>query len=148
MRVNFRHAAWIVMLFVLALVLTGCAKEQKEARLEVAEHEFVIRREDPDTYVIDARGVIRNTGEVDVKNVEVTGYCRSCGEQIVGGKWFVSQYEKMEHQKDVIAYLPAGGREEFEFEEVAFYPIHRVKTPPEGLPEGLEIVIESYEVAE
>ncbi|MFW6011460.1 MAG: hypothetical protein ACOC8R_00090 [Desulfosalsimonas sp.] len=98
--------------------------------------------------MIDAKGVIKNVGKVDVKNVEVTGYCNSCREEILDGEWFVSSYEKMSHQKDVISHLPAGGQAEFEFEEVAFCGVNRTKEAPTELPEGLEISIESYEVAE
>ena len=133
-------------------VSSGCAKEQKQVQLEVTEHEYTIRKESEDSniYTLDAKGTIRNSGEADVKNVTVTAYCRSCGEQIVNGEWFVSEYDKMSHQKDVISYLAAGASEDFEFEEVAFYPAPAGVPKPEGVPEDeeFEVVIESYKVVE
>ncbi|MFP4256935.1 MAG: hypothetical protein ACLFMN_07100 [Desulfobacterales bacterium] len=138
--------------FFLALIaaffLWGCAEEPKEAELEVADAEFSIREDHENHYVVDAKGVIKNVGEVDVKNVEVTGYCRSCREEIIDGEWFVSGYEKMSNQKDVISRLPAGGQAEFEFEEVAFCAVNRTKEAPTELPEEIDISIESYETAE
>ena len=143
---NKPFSAVILVSFIAALSLSGCAGEQKEAQLEVVDSEFSMRHEAGHDYVIDAKGVIRNVGDTDVRNVEVTGYCRSCDERIIDGQWFVSDYEKMEHQKDVIGYLPAGGQETFEFEEVAFYSVDKSKKEPDALPEDLEISIESYEV--
>ncbi|MCF8109985.1 MAG: hypothetical protein K9J85_00705 [Desulfobacteraceae bacterium] len=145
-RTNFILGIFVLLL--AALCLWGCAAEPEEAKLEVADTEFSIRLEHEYHYVIDAKGVIRNVGEVDVKNVEITGYCTSCREEILDGEWFVSSYEKMPHQKDIISNLPAGGQAEFEFEEVAFCAVNRKKQAPTELPEGLEISIESYEIAE
>ncbi|MFW5908389.1 MAG: hypothetical protein ACOCR8_02015 [Desulfosalsimonas sp.] len=137
----------LIVFFVLALFgvvwLAGCG--DKEAALEVSDYEFFIEKSGDD-YVLNAKGTIANKGEVDVKNVEVTGYCRSCREEIVGNEWFVSDYAKMDHQKNVIASLPAGARENFEFEEVAFFS-PRMDRVPEDHPEDIEISIESYEIA-
>ncbi|MCF8110131.1 MAG: hypothetical protein K9J85_01445 [Desulfobacteraceae bacterium] len=137
----------LIVFFVLVLFgvawLAGCG--EKEALLEISDYEFSIEKSESD-YVVNAKGTIVNKGEVDVKNVEVTGYCRSCSEEIVGNEWFVSDYAKMEHQKDVIASLPAGASENFEFGEVAFFS-PRMDKVPEDLPESLEISIESYEIA-
>ncbi|MFW5937195.1 MAG: hypothetical protein ACOCS6_03970, partial [Desulfosalsimonas sp.] len=116
--------------------------------LEVVDSDFSIREADEGSFVVDAKGVIKNVGQVDVKEVEVTGYCRSCGEEVIDGQWFESDYEKMEHQKDVISHLSAGSEEEFEFEEVAFCMMHKSQERPKELPENLEVSIESYEIAE
>lgn len=143
----------LIALPVLALLLVfGCAKEKKQADLEITDYELSVHkeREGSNAYVIDAKGTVANVGEVDVKNVEVTGYCRTCGEQIINGEWFVSEYDKMAHQKDVISYLAAGAEEDFEFDEIAFYAAPEGYSKPEGVPEDheFEIVIESYEVVE
>lgn len=143
---NMRFSAVILFGMVMALCLSGCAQEQKKAELEVADSEFSIRKEAEYMYVVDAKGAIRNLGPADVKRVEVTGYCRSCREEIIDSEWYVSDYEKMEHQKDVISYLSAGSKADFEFTEVAFYSANRSKKAPENLPEDLEISIESYEI--
>ena len=145
---NMRFSAVILFLGIMVLCLGGCAEEQKEAALEVADSEFSIRKEAEYMYVVDAKGVIRNLGPADVKRVEVTGYCRSCREEIIDSEWYISDYEKMEHQKDVISYLSAGSKADFDFSEVAFYSANRSKKPPENLPEDLEISIESYEVVD
>ncbi|MFP4451826.1 MAG: hypothetical protein ACOC1Q_01985 [Desulfosalsimonas sp.] len=134
---------FFVLSFFAALWFAGCG--DKEAVLETSDYEFFIEESGSD-YVLNARGTIANKGEVDVKNVEVTGYCGSCDEKIIGNEWFVSDYAKMDHQKDVISTLPAGARKSFEFEEVAFFS-PRMDQSPEGLPDGLEISIESYEIA-
>ena len=49
---------------------------------------------------------------------------------------------------DVISYLPAGAREDFAFEEVAFFSASTGVEQPQGVPEEVEIVIESYEIAD
>lgn len=147
---NARLTMLVVLSTLAVLCAFGCAKEQKQARLEVSDHAYNLRKESEDSniYVIDAKGTVRNSGEVDVKNVTVTAYCRSCGEQVINGEWFVSEYDKMSHQKDTISYLAAGASEDFEFEEVAFYPAPESVPKPEGVPEDeeFEVVIESYEV--
>ncbi|MFP4573589.1 MAG: hypothetical protein ACLFNW_11530, partial [Desulfobacterales bacterium] len=129
----------------------GCAKEEKKAMLEVEDYELFLS-EDPNSnlIVVNAKGTIVNRGDTDVENVEVTGYCRTCGEEIINGEWFVDDYEKMAHQKDVISNLPAGDRSDFAFEDIAYYPAPEGIREPEGIPEehDFEIVIESYEITD
>jgi len=96
------------------------------------------------SYVVDVRGKVKNIGDVDVKRMVVTGYCRSCILEFTGQRWFTSDCDKTENQKNVISYLPAGGEEEFSFEEVAFYFTHEKKAP-ENIPEKIEVVVESFE---
>ncbi|MFW6334357.1 MAG: hypothetical protein ACOC0W_03725, partial [Desulfosalsimonas sp.] len=136
----------------MVLCVSGCAKEEKEARLEIDDYELYVEKEEgrSNIYVINARGTVSNKGDVDAKNVEITGYCKTCGEEVVNGEWFVSEYEKMSHQKDIVGYLPAGANEEFEFEEIAFYPAPSGVPAPDGVPENhdFEIVIKAHEIAE
>jgi hypothetical protein len=136
----------VFFLLFLSVLIVSCA-EKKQGKVIVTEQEFSIRQDAAFNWVIDARGKIRNVGDVDVKKVVVTGYCRSCGEAIYAGVWYVSDYEKMTEQKDVISYLAAGGEETFSFREVAFY-FNQSGQGPEGLPENLEIVIESFETVD
>ena len=143
-----RFLAVVILPVLAALCLWGCSGQQKEAALEIADAEFFIQQDGETSYVVNAEGVIRNVGQVDVKNVEVTGYCKSCGEKVIDGQWFVSEYEKMDHQKDVIGYLAAGSEAEFEFAEVALCMVQKSRQAPEELPEDLEISIESYDIAE
>lgn len=143
------HSA-IVLFFcalVSCLLLSACkdtAKSEKTARLEISEVAYDLRQTHENSYVLDAKGKIRNVGEVDVKRVVITGYCRSCVLAFTSHRWFTSDCDKTENQKDIISYLPAGGEEEFSFEEVAFYFTHE-KKPPEDRPENLEVVIESFD---
>jgi len=143
-----RYVGLITASVLALLCFFGCAKQQKEANLEIVNSEFTIRHDSKLSYVLDAKGTIRNAGEVDVKNVKITGYCRSCGSRIINAEWFISDVEKMPNQMDVISYLPAGASEDFEFEEVAFFSASTGSEKPQGVPEDIEIVIESYEIAE
>ena len=134
-------------LFLACLCFTACA-EKKEGKVIVTEQEFSIRQDAEYNWVIDARGKIRNVGEIDVKKVVVTGYCRSCGEVLTAGVWYINNVPKTTEQKDVISYLPAGDEEDFSFREIAFF--FRPGGPgPEGvMPEKLEVVIESFETVD
>lgn len=126
------------------MCLSGCSGS-KEADLDILDYEFFIQKDNND-YVINAKGTIVNTGDRDVKNVEITGYCKECSSSIVGNQWFVSDYEKMDHQKAIISHLPSGSSRSFEFSEIAYFS-PRMDKVPEDLPESLEISIESYENA-
>ena len=149
MRTRLQYVGFIVLsILVGGLCLLGCAREEKQASLEIVDSEFSIRKDTDLSYVIDASGTIANTGDVDVKNVKVTGRCESCGNQIINATWFVSDVDKMPNQMDVINYLAAGAQEEFEFEEVAFYSAQSGSEVPEGLPDGLKVVITSHEIVE
>lgn len=134
-----------VLLMLMCLPVVSCKDEKKEqAKLIVSEQEFIVRRDNKNAFVIDARGKVKNVGEVDVKNVSITGYCVSCGELINPGNWFVSDYEKTPEQKDVINYLAAGTEEAFSFKGVAFI-YNMVPEAPESVPETMEVIIESFE---
>ena len=65
-------------LMIFALCLTSCEKKKKEGKLIISEQEFSLRQDTKNTFTIDAKGKIKNVGDVDVKKVLVTGYCRSC----------------------------------------------------------------------
>jgi hypothetical protein len=140
---NFRKILTVMFTLALTFGLLACEKK-KEGKVIVTEQEFNIRQDAEYNWVIDAKGKVRNVGEVDVKNIIVTGYCRSCGEVFAAGKWFISDLEKISGQKDVISYLTAGNEEEFSFKEVAFF-FNQSGQGPEKLPEKMEIVIESFE---
>lgn len=139
----FNRFAVVCFLLVACLCFTSCA-EKKEGKVIVTEQEFSIRQDAEYNWVIDVRGKVRNVGEVDVKKVVVTGYCRSCGEVLTAGVWYVNNVPKTTEQKDIISYLPAGDEEAFSFREVAFYFTQSGQSP-QGLPEKLEVVIESFE---
>jgi hypothetical protein len=66
---------------------------------------------------------------------------------VKSGTWFISDLEKMPAQKDVINYLAVGQEADFGFKEVAFF-FNNSQHAPETVPEKIEVVIESFEVAE
>lgn len=136
----------IVLVFMAGVCFVSCA-EKKEGKLVVSDQSFSIRKDGKIDWVVDARGKIRNVGEVNVKNVVVTAYCRSCGEVVKSGNWFISNLPKTPVQQDVINYLAAGQEAQFGFKEIAFY-FDQGHLEPKSLPEKLEVVIESFETEE
>ena len=114
----------------------------------VSEQEFNLRQDRETTFTVDAKGKIKNVGEVDVKNVVVTGYCRSCSDKWIAGQWIVTpEIEKMPNQKDTISYISVGNEESFSFEEITDWLLLAGQKSPE-MPEKLEIVIESFETVQ
>lgn len=142
---NFVLHGWIFLfLLVMCAMLVSCEKKKVEGKLEVSEQEFSIRQDSEFAYVVDVWGKIKNVGTVDVKKVVVTGNCRSCGNALVAGAWMISpDIEKTSEQKAIINYIAPGLEENFSFRGVAFM-YNRVPEKPE-LPEGLEVVITSFE---
>ena len=135
----------VLITLVMNVVFVACS-EKKEGKVIITEQEFSIRQDAEYNWVIDAKGKIRNVGDVDVKKVVVTGYCRSCSEIWSAGMWLRNDgVEKSSIQRDVISYLTAGFEEEFSFKEVAFYFNQSGQSPHKKLPDGLEVTIESFE---
>ncbi len=141
-----RLAAVFLFLLIACLCFVSCA-EKKEGKVIITEQKFSIRQDAEYNWVIDVTGKIRNVGKADVKKVVVTGYCRSCGEVLTAGVWYVNNVAdiaKTSGQKDVISYLTVGTEEDFSFKEVAFY-FNQSGQSPEALPDKLEVVTESFE---
>ncbi len=136
-------------MLVMSVGFVSCT-EKKEGKVIVTESEFVVRQDSENAYVIDAKGKVKNVGDIDVKQIVITGYCRSCGELINPGNWFVNDVDvvaKTHDQKDVISYLAVNAEEEFSFRGVAFI-YNMVPEVPESIPENLEVVIESFGIVE
>ena len=131
---------------------SNASKTEKKGKVVVSNVEYSVRQthgthgEHGNSFVIDAKGKIKNVGDVDVKKVVVTGYCRSCTLAFTSQQWFTSDCDKTPTQKDTINYLSAGAEEEFNFDEIAFYFTY--ETAPPELPEKMDIVIESFDVVE
>lgn len=138
----------MVFMCVLFTVFCSISCEKKtEGEVVITEQEFVVRQDTDHSFVIDAKGKVKNVGDVDVKKVVVTGYCRSCGDLMLPDRWFISNTEKTPDQQDIISYLAAGVEEEFSFREVAFcYGQVGIERPE--MPDQLEFVIESFETVE
>ncbi len=145
-----RHLIRCILYFCLSVVvgslLISCEKP-KEAKLVVSESEFFLNTLSESSYSVDARGKIKNIGEVDVKKVLVTGFCESCCNGLNPGKWAISVRERAPEEVDVISYISVGDEAEFSFSDVAVM-YNMVPEPPEGIPEKLGISIVSYEVVE
>ena len=135
-----------ILCFLVAVSLFGCEKP-KQGKVIISQQDFSMRQDNKYNWEIDARGTVKNIGDVDVKNIVVTGYCESCGEALLRGVWFVSNVDKMHHQKATIAYLPAGSEREFSFKEVAFMMLQEGKKP-EKMPEKLRCKILSFETVQ
>ena len=135
----------LLCLFLVAGTGMAACLEKKQGKVVISHQEFSLRQDGDHSYTIDAKGKIQNVGEVDVKNIVVTGYCRSCGEIMIVKKWFVGA-EKMPEQKDTIPLLAAGGETEFHFKGVADIYLE-AGAPAPVLPDQLEAVVESFETA-
>ena len=148
MKIAPRFFLLICCVSLVIICLAACEKEKKQAKLIITEQEFFLRQDTENTFTIDARGKIKNVGDVDVKRVVVTGYCRSCTGLWGVGQWQTSpDIDRMPQQMDTISYLPAGVEESFSFTEVADYLLVAGEKQPE-MPEKLEAVIESFEIVE
>ena len=146
-----RMVLWLSCVLIAGFCLSSCSKEPVKAdpkSLVISNAEYNIREtHKKNSYVVDVKGKIKNTGKLAVKNVVVTGYCKSCVLEFTSHKWFTSDCAKTENQKDTINYLAAGAETEFGFEEVAFY-FSSEKMPPEKLPEKIEIKVESFDTVQ
>lgn len=144
---DYAHLATISFCLLIAVFCLISCEKPKEGKVVVSEKEFSLRKDGTHSFSLDARGKIRNVGEVDVKKVVVTGYCRSCGEVMLSGKWFINDLEKTPDQIDTISYLVVGGEEGFSFQGIAFFYNHTGEKPLD-IPDDLEIVVESFEIAD
>lgn len=143
MRPLGRFMLVILFLLISGMFLVSC-KEKKEGKVTVTGQEYVLRRDSDNSWVMDVKGKVKNIGSVDVKNITITGYCRSCQQAWLKNQWFVSDIEKTAEEKDIVNYLPIGAEQEFKFKGIAYYYGYQDKQPA-NLPEKLEVVIESLE---
>ncbi|RJP89621.1 MAG: hypothetical protein C4518_10020 [Desulfobacteraceae bacterium] len=147
MKFYIRLTAIMLSLLFVCLCLFACEKEKKQGKVIVTEKEFWLDEYGKVTLSLNVKGKIKNAGDVDVKNIVVTGQCKTCGEVLISGRWFVSDTEKLPEQKDIINFLPAGAEEQFQFKGIAYFFTKAGETPSAN-PEGLEVFIESFEVVE
>jgi hypothetical protein len=139
----YRFFCLTFSLSLLVLCLISC--EKKQGMVEVTESKFIIKQESEKIFTIEATGKIKNTGEVDVKNVVVTGKCLSCSGRWGVGEWQNSpDIDRTPNQKDTISYIPAGGEAPFSFKDVASFLLAADQKPP-AMPEKMEVVIVSFE---
>lgn len=141
LRVRFTLCA---LLAVLAAFVISCEKT-KTVEIKVVDPEFYVKRISRHGFEVAARGKIRNTGNLDVKNIVVTGECLSCPENFTWDNWFHNTGNiKTDNEKAIIGDLPAGAEKEFNFVGVAMFTSRDGKTPA-TLPEKLEVKVVSFE---
>jgi len=143
----YRKFLIVFFLFISTCLCFYSCEKKKEGKVIISEQEFVLRQDKEHSFVVDAKGKLKNVGEVDVKNVVVTGDCKACSEVFNVGMWFVSGTDKMPEQKDTVSYISAGNEEEFNFKGVANIYNQPGQSTPE-IPDSLEIIIESFEAVE
>jgi hypothetical protein len=149
MKFVFRMTLMIMCLVVSVFCLSSCSekKEAKKGKIEITEKNFSFSKDGKFSYTLDVTGKIRNVGDVAVKNLVVTGYCRSCKEVMISNTWYVTQVVKRAEQEAQIGYLAPGEEKDYHFDGIAYY-YSQSSEPPQGLPEKLEVVVESFETVE
>ena len=147
MKLNIRLIVLLFFVMLLSLGLYACTKEKKIGKVVVIEKEFKIVKDGKYSFSLDVIGKVKNVGEVDLKSIVVTGYCRSCDEIMVGNTWYATEQVRSQEQNDVISYLVVGDTAVFSFHDIAFY-YTQLGSEPSELPEELEVVIESFETVE
>lgn len=141
-----RPVLFLCFLLIMTSGLFSCSKP-KEGKVAVVAQNFAIRQLTTHRYTIDATGKIKNTGDVDLKKVVVTAYCKDCYKGLAPGKWTVSERERTPEEKDVIDYLPAGREARFKFTDVAIIYTMEPGMPNE-IPKNMQAVIQSFKVAD
>ena len=135
------------LMMVLSVCLFSCEKP-KQGKVVVSEYDFYIERVTKTGFELCAKGKVKNVGEVDVKNVTITGNCLSCTEVYrYDGSWInPPDMGKSPEQQPVINYIPIGKEEEFIIKNIAYAPV-KLKQSPKKIPEKLEVVVVSFETA-
>lgn len=139
----------IVLCLLITCCLTSCDKKQKVGTFQITQTEFSLEQDSEKTTIsLNVTGKIKNTGPYDIKNIEITGRCKTCSEEMHAGNWFVTQQVKTHDQKDMIGYLPAGVEEKFSFDNIAYFFRSKTAEIPETYPEGLEVYVTSFETVQ
>lgn len=147
MRISAQLVKVISSVLLLLICMTGCEKEVKKGKVVVENYKYVINHDSTHLYEVNAEGTIKNIGDYDVKNVVVTGYCRSCQQKMIEGVWFdSSNIPKTPEEKAVINYLKPGEEAPFKFKAIA--DMLSQGAAPSKLPEKMEIKIVSFDTVQ
>lgn len=135
------------LMIILSVCLFSCEKP-KQGKVVVSENKFYIERVTETGFELCAKGKVKNIGEVDVKNVAVTGNCLSCTEVYkYDGSWVnPPDTGKSAEQQPVVDYIHIGEEKEFIIKNIAYAPTPRDQSPKD-IPEKLEVVVVSFETA-
>lgn len=140
-------AAACMVMAVSVFSLTGCGGDPPEPELLITNESFSIAMATDRQYAVKATGTVRNVGDVDVRNLVITGGCPSCSTTYRHGQWYLSEREKADEETAVIRYLGAGEQADFEIIGVAYYPTGGDESPDE-MPDEMEVYVMSYEVSQ
>ncbi len=136
--------------FLVLLTLFSCQdKPEAEGELEITEQEFTLVKDSKHAYMVAVKGRIKNVGQYDVKNVEVTAECPDCGTAFIKDKWYGpgTSEKKTEDQVDTIFELTAGEEKEFSVKDVAFFFSSNLERP-DSIPEDMHVIIQSFETVQ
>jgi len=138
----------IACLCMCTMIVVSCGKkEEKVGKLSITEKAFTLEKDGNYSESLNVNGKVKNIGPYDVRNVVITGDCKSCGESMITGQWFATKDLKTDEQKAVIHYLAPGAEEEFSFKDIAYY-MNKSAAAPENLPEQLDVFVESFETVQ
>ena len=140
-------AAAVYMVMAIGILsLTSCGGDPPEPELLITNESFSIAMATERQYAVKATGTVRNVGEVDVRDLVITGGCPSCSPTYRHGQWYLSEREKADEETAVIRFLGAGEQADFEIIGVAYYPTGGGEGPKE-MPDEMEVYIMSYNVS-
>jgi hypothetical protein len=146
MNSRFNLVIGCLLLMGVVLVFSGCGGEAPRAELDISNIEYSIVEESKRVYSVKANGTIRNVGNVDLRDVVVTGNCSSCVPAFRQQTWYLTKVDqKTDDQKDLIRFLGKGERANFEFKGLAYFGTVGGDIPT-VLPDGLEVSVLSYEI--
>lgn len=145
MKIRIRFVIACLLLMGIVLVFFGCGGENQEAEFVISNTEFSIVDEGKRVYTVKATGTIRNIGNVDVRDLVISGDCPSCTQAYRQHGWYLTAVEKTEDQKDTIRFLGKGERTNFEFKGLAFFSAPGGASPTE-MPDELSVHVLSYEI--
>lgn len=147
MHLTGRKIAISCLLMVFSACLFSCEKP-KQGKVVISEHDFYIERVTKTGFELCAKGKVKNVGEVDVKNVAVTGNCLACTDIYrYDGSWVnPPDTGKSAEQQPVINDIPVGGEKEFIIRNIAYAPTKQGQSP-QPIPEKLEVIVVSFETA-
>ncbi len=133
-------------MLLLVICLAGC-KDLKKGEVVIENYKYVAHQVSKHCWEVNAEGTIKNIGKYDVKNVVVTGYCRSCQLKVIEGVWFTNDIPKAPDEKAIISYLTPGAEAPFSFNSIAVI-LTKDKPSDSELPEKMEVVIASFDTVQ
>ena len=127
---------------VLLLICLLCADAMAQAQVVLIKNNFALRKGHIKGVAVEAitvKGIVKNVGNSDAKNVRIAVDCRGCYPQFDSNS-SIDQWGQITHHYTV-KYVSAGTKEEFQF-AVAARPRGNFKP---SVPEGMRLQVEGWE---